>query len=202
MKARARISILFSLITFVVLLVSMLAFVIFGVILIKLGIVKVDRGLPEIFMLALFMLASILVGMFAHLILCKVPLSPIENLIEGMEQLTNGKFETRVDLGEGVVLNRLAETFNKLAEELSNTEMLRSDFINNFSHEFKTPIVSILGFAKILNKCELEPEKQKEYLQAIEEEAERLSVMTNSILTLTKIENQIDYKGLLPRMSI
>lgn len=46
----------------------------------------------------------------------------------------------------------LAESFNKMATELQSTEMLRHDFINNFSHEFKTPIVSIAGFAKLLRR--------------------------------------------------
>ena len=52
-------------------------------------------------------------------------------------------------------MKELADSFNKMAEELENTEMLRSEFINNFSHEFKTPIVSIAGFAKLLKRGDL-----------------------------------------------
>lgn len=68
--------------------------------------------------------------------------------------------------------------------------MLRSDFINNFSHEFKTPIVSIAGFAKLLNRGNLTPDQQREYLQVIEEESLRLSAMATNVLNLTKVENQ------------
>ena len=77
-----------------------------------------------------------------------------------------------------------------MTEELSCTEMLRSDFINNFSHEFKTPIVSIAGFAKLLRRGNLTDEQKEEYLEVIEEESLRLSAMANNVLNLTRVENQ------------
>jgi len=77
-----------------------------------------------------------------------------------------------------------------MAQELENTEMLRSDFINNFSHEFKTPIVSIAGFAKLLRRGNLTDVQREEYLQIIEEESLRLSAMATNVLNLTKYENQ------------
>ena len=77
-----------------------------------------------------------------------------------------------------------------LAEELQNTEMLRSDFINNFSHEFKTPIISIAGFAKLLKRGNLSEKQKLEYIDIIEEESLRLSYMATNVLNLTKVENQ------------
>ena len=73
----------------------------------------------------------------------------VNDMFDGMEKLAEGKYDTRLDFGKSESLSVAADSFNKLAEELENTELLRSDFINNFSHEFKTPIVSIAGFAKI-----------------------------------------------------
>jgi signal transduction histidine kinase len=87
-------------------------------------------------------------------------------------------------------LAELSESFNTLATELGNTEMLRSDFINDFSHEFKTPIVSIVGFARLLKSDQLTEEERRQYIQAIEEESMRLSLMSTNILNLTKVENQ------------
>ncbi|MPM07787.1 Alkaline phosphatase synthesis sensor protein PhoR [bioreactor metagenome] len=84
----------------------------------------------------------------------------------------------------------MSQSFNALAEELQNTEMLRSDFVNNFSHEFKTPIVSIRGFAKLLQKGNLPAEQQREYLGIIADESTRLAEMATHVLDLTKIENQ------------
>ena len=87
-------------------------------------------------------------------------------------------------------MKELADSFNKMAEELENTEMLRSEFINNFSHEFKTPIVSIAGFAKLLKRGDLTEEQREEYLDIIEEESLRLSRMATNVLNLTRVENQ------------
>ena len=84
----------------------------------------------------------------------------------------------------------MTDSFNTMAAELQKTEVLNSDFINNFSHEFKTPIVSIAGFAKLLKRNDLSDEDRKEYLDIIEEESLRLSQMTTNVLNLTKIENQ------------
>lgn len=137
---------------------------------------------------------SVPVGILVTVIATKFPLKPIRNLIDSMDRLASGDFKTRVNVGP--IMKRypsfvvVSESFNKMSEQLENTEMLRSDFINNFSHEFKTPIVSIAGFAKLLRRGNLPPEEQQEYLKIIEEESMRLSYMATNVLNLTKVENQ------------
>ena len=111
-----------------------------------------------------------------------------------MHALADGRFNTRL-APRGLVwkyptYKELSDTFNTLAEELEDTELLRSDFINNFSHEFKTPIVSISGFAKLLQRDNLTEAQRQEYLEIIESESKRLSYMATNVLNLTKIENQ------------
>lgn len=97
---------------------------------------------------------------------------------------------TPIDFKENhPIVAGFTRSFNTMASELQQTEMLRSDFINNFSHEFKTPIVSIAGFAKLLKRGNLPEEKQAEYLDAIEEESLRLSQLATNVLNLTKVEN-------------
>ncbi len=145
-------------------------------------------------LIGFFTVFSIPIGVLIALVACKIPLRPIRNLIDSMDHLASGDFQTRVNVGS--IMRRypsfvgVAESFNKMAEQLENTEMLRSDFINNFSHEFKTPIVSIAGFAKLLRRGNLTPEQQQEYLTVIEEESLRLSYMATNVLNMTKIENQ------------
>ena len=68
--------------------------------------------------------------------------------------------------------------------------MLHYDFINNFSHEFKTPIASINGLITLLKNKKLPENKKIQYLNIIEEEAERLISMTSNILNLSKVENK------------
>ena len=58
----------------------------------------------------------------------------------------------------------LTDSFNKMTHELRHSEMLNRDFINNLSHEFKTPIVSIAGFAKLLKNGNLNDNEQQEYI--------------------------------------
>lgn len=142
----------------------------------------------------LMMGLSLIIGTALTVVIIRIPLSPVNSLISGMRKLSAGDYKARINmgklLGQNSVAAELAESFNTLASELENTEMLRSDFINNFSHEFKTPIVSIAGFAKLLKRGKLSEEQKEEYLDIIEEESLRLSDMATNVLNLTKIENQ------------
>lgn len=139
-------------------------------------------------------MVSVPIAMFVAVIASKFPLKPVRNLIESMDRLASGDFKTRVNVG--AIMQRypdfveVSQSFNKMAQQLESTEMLRSDFVNHFSHEFKTPIVSIAGFAKLLRKGNLTPQQQEEYLRVIEEESIRLSDMATNVLNLTKVENQ------------
>ena len=125
---------------------------------------------------------------------------PLNIIINNMNRLATGDFKARIRFDS--VFDRhptvaeLSRAFNTMAEELENTEMLRSDFVNDFSHEFKTPIVSIAGFAKLLKSGDLTDEERAEYINIIEEESLRLSDMANNVLALTKIENQRILSGL------
>ncbi len=81
------------------------------------------------------------------------------------------------------------ESFNKMAEALGSVEMLRSDFVNTISHEFKTPVVSIRGYAKLLQDPNLTDEQRREYTDTILQESQRLSSMSSNILLLSRYEH-------------
>lgn len=134
------------------------------------------------------------VGSVLTMLTTTILLHPLQRMIRKIRSLASGDYKNRIyfgnPLGKHPTFAALSESFNTLAEELENTEMLRSDFINNFSHEFKTPIISIAGFAKLLKKGNLKEEQKKEYLDIIEEESLRLSYMATNVLNLTKVENQ------------
>lgn len=137
---------------------------------------------------------SLVVGAILSGLFSKMYLQPINRFLDQMNRLAAGDFKARIHFGKPIAAHptfrEVEESFNTAAEELEQTEMLRSDFINNFSHEFKTPIVSIAGFAKLLRRGDLSPEQQKEYLTIIEAESLRLAQMATGVLELTKIENQ------------
>lgn len=117
-------------------------------------------------------------------------LRPIQRVSEAMKKVAAGDFSQRVHekhaTGE---IRELVDCYNRMAEELSDIEMFRSDFINNFSHEFKTPIVSIRGFARQLERDDLTEEQRREYAHIIARESERLANMSSNILLLTGYEN-------------
>ncbi|MBR2384903.1 MAG: HAMP domain-containing histidine kinase, partial [Clostridia bacterium] len=133
---------------------------------------------------------SIVLGLSLTFIFEKVILKPFYTLLDGLEKLSKGDFSVRIESVKVAGVNGISEKFNSLAEELENTEILRSDFVNDFSHEFKTPIVSVSSLISLMKKGDISKEKQQQYLSIIEEEINRLSDMTTNILNLTKIENQ------------
>jgi len=116
---------------------------------------------------------------------------PLENLVHATQAVSAGDFSVRVEeTGTGEV-HDLLHNFNRMTMELGSAERMRNDFINTFSHEFRTPIGSIRGFAKRLRNKNLTPERRAEYLKYIEEEAERLSRLSNSVLLISRYENQV-----------
>lgn len=188
-----KLTLIFSLIVLGVLIVVLGLSALSVLILVEVGILKEGGfGVPHII---LFMaISSVVLGTSISIIASKMILSPLNMVTSKINSLANGHFGTRVDFDRIVSrvpsFLQLSTVFNKLSEELQSTEMLRSDFINNFSHEFKTPIVSIAGFAKLLKKGNLTEEQREQYLDAIEEESMRLSYMATNVLNLTKVENQ------------
>lgn len=138
-----------------------------------------------------FAVACIVVGTIISAIFSRVPLKPIREIILATDKLAAGDFSARINLtGPGELVN-LNKSFNHMAEALGSVELLRADFVNNFSHEFKTPIVSISGFAKILKWQILTEEERGEYLDIIISESDRLAALATNILNLSQIENQI-----------
>ena len=77
-----------------------------------------------------------------------------------------------------------------MVQELNSTETLHSDFISNVSHEFKTPLATISGYATLLQDDTLTPQERNEYIETIITSARELSKMTGNILSLSRLENQ------------
>lgn len=134
-------------------------------------------------------LISIFIGVILSLTLSYFPLRPVGQLIRAIHAVADGNFQTKVTLKYPKELRELAQSFNQMTDELAGIEMLRSDFINNFSHEFKTPIVSIMGFAKLLKTKDLSEEEKEEYLDIIISECKRLSDLSSNVLNLSKVES-------------
>lgn len=153
------------------------------------GLIKGRPRTPLISFLIQTGIVSILIGVILTLTLSYFPLRPVSQLIHAIHAVADGNFHTKINMKHPREFRELSESFNQMTDELSSIEMLRSDFINNFSHEFKTPIVSIMGFAQLLKKGNISEEERSEYLDIIISECKRLSDLSTNVLNLSKVES-------------
>ncbi|MDD6799929.1 MAG: HAMP domain-containing sensor histidine kinase [Firmicutes bacterium] len=195
-KSRISLTLLFVGAVFAILLAVLLVVSGIAFVMVNVGILsKIDLGIVNgnniVF---LMMIVSVVLGVAFSFAFGRIFMKPINIIINMMNRLAGGDFKSRIAydgiLARYPIVAELTNSINTMAEELENTEMLRSDFVNNFSHEFKTPIVSIAGFAKLLKTPNLTEAQKKEYISIIEEESVRLSDMATNVMSLTKVENQ------------
>lgn len=111
---------------------------------------------------------------------------PIKKTNESAKQLAQGNYSVTFDQGLYREAAELADTLNYAAVELSKAEGLRRDIISNISHELRTPITMITGYAEMMR--DLPGESSPENLQIIIDEATRLSSLVNDILDLSKYQ--------------
>lgn len=183
-------------VTFVLLVAAILLVTIAMVVVLEYVIVLSGIGSQEelinsgTYWIFVFGVVSTVIGLLIAFLLSRTVLEPFDRLIEGMSLLAKGDFSVRMNFGDRKYYKNLVTSFNRLATELQNTEIFRSDFVNNFSHEMKTPIASVNSLISLLKNDDLPKAKRIKYLSIIEEEMDRLTSMTTNVLNLSKIENQ------------
>jgi len=142
-------------------------------------------------LIAVFFVISVIIGIMVFYRFNDLFLKPLNELSSALKQVEKGNYDIAVGTNVHVrELRRLMRGFNRMTKEISSVELLKKDFISYFSHEFKTPITSIRGFSRQIKERELTPEKQKEYIDIIYRESDRLIKMSSNVLTLTKLEHQ------------
>ena len=133
----------------------------------------------------------LLVGILVTGQLSKYFFNPIKKLRGAMDKVAEGDFSVRLEeKSSSKEILEIYTGFNLMAHELSSTEILQTDFVSNVSHEFKTPINAIEGYSTLLQDGENLSEDQKEYVDKILLNTQRLSSLVGSILLLSKLENQ------------
>ena len=118
---------------------------------------------------------------------------PVRQITAAAEKIMQGDFSARVPPIHGAGtdgFNQIGAAINKMAEELSGTETLRTDFIANVSHELKTPLAVMGNYSTMLQRPGITEEEKNEYAKAISEAARRLAQLITNILKLNKLENQ------------
>ena len=119
---------------------------------------------------------------------------PMNEILDATDMMTRGNF--KIDLVPKHSYEYfdeydiLKENLNKMANELSKSEVLKNDFIANVSHEIKTPLAVIQNYAKALKNPSLDNEVKNKYLDNLTEACQKLNGLITNILKLNKLENQ------------
>ena len=137
------------------------------------------------------LLISILSGAAIAVGLSKIFVSPMMKLGDAMRKVAGGDFSVRLDCSSRIRdVREVYGSFNTMVKELGNTETLQTDFVSNVSHEFKTPINAIEGYASLLQDSQLTDEQKNVYIDKIIFNTRRLSDLVGNILLLSKVNNQ------------
>lgn len=154
------------------------------------GIINTPMELRHAPILA-FVLCSIILGTSITLFVGRFIIKPVQSFVDAFDELSNGNLSVKVPADARLhEIRRMAQHFNAMTYDLSHIETLRSDFVANVSHEFKTPLSAIEGYATLLQNPKLTPEKHDYYVTKILDNAGRLSTLSTNILALSKLENQ------------
>lgn len=155
--------------------------------------------LAPLFVMILSLVVSLVVSTVLAGALIRYYIRPLNALTAATKRVAAGDYSVQVDEHISVhprrLLNNsemgvLLRSFNEMVRELNSVEIFRQDFISDFSHEFKTPILSIRGFARQLEGDDLTPRQRAEFTRIIADESEYLAHMSSNILLLTKLEHQ------------
>lgn len=150
-----------------------------------------DRQIKEILYadMAILVIASVFISIFS-----KFLTKPIEELNEASKKISSGKFEERVNVKTNDEIGELANSFNKMAEEIEHkihslnlSIQAKDDFITGFSHEIKTPMTAIMGYSDLLRLKKCDEEVQAKALNYIYFEAKRLEELSYKMLSLMQL---------------
>lgn len=160
-KRPTRLSVMFSLLILLTLTITIIFSALLTLFLIRVGIlVQQNRGIVFLVIAVVSIFVGTIISNFAG----RHPLTAIIAMSNATQEVAKGNFEVTLDESSHIKeLRNMAHNFNLMTKELAGTELLRTDFVENVSHEFKTPLSAIEGYATLLQKKNLSNEKRQEY---------------------------------------
>lgn len=188
-KQKNRILLKTSLVVFICLLANSLLFLGLYILDYEFGIFKIVTESPILSLIILYLISLILGWILSYFVGKRIS-KPFRDIKNAISEISCGNFDINIDKTKNKDINEIIEQFNNMAQELKANETLKSDFISNVSHEFKTPLAVISSYTKALQKNNLSQEMQNNYLCVIENNVQKLSGMSEKILSLSKLENQ------------
>ncbi len=134
---------------------------------------------------------GIIIGIPLSIFVNRALLSPIRKLGDAMNMVGKGAFGVQISTKARFSdIDDIYRNFNLMTRELAATEILKTDFVSNVSHEIKTPITAIEGYAMLLQGSENLSDEEAEYVEKILANSQRLSELVGNVLLLSRIDNQ------------
>lgn len=138
----------------------------------------------------LVLLLVLLIGSIFIALVSRYFVSSIQSVTNAAGQLATGDFTVRLKTNKKDEIGKLTKSFNQLATSLSNMEKVREDFVSNVSHEIQSPLTSIKGYTRALKDGLVAAEEQKEYLEVIYQETDRLSRLSDNLLKMASLDSE------------
>lgn len=137
--------------------------------------------------------AVVVLVFLMSVVFSKALTSRIAALLRAIRTVREGNYSHRARLKGGDELVQLADEFNQLTDRLQTTDEVRRRFVSDASHELKTPLASIrLLTDSILQNEQIDQETTREFVSDIGEEAERLTRISERLLTLTRLDSKVE----------
>ncbi len=152
------------------------------------GISQMWWEMAELFFITA--VSVLIISVIASSITSAYQVRPINAIADAARRFGHGDFSVRIHGQEKRrdEVGALAEAFNNMADSLASAEQQRNEFIANVSHELKTPMTTIAGFADGILDGTIPPERERESLQVISAETRRLSRLVRQMLDLSRLQ--------------
>lgn len=134
----------------------------------------------------------ILVAVIVSIYLSRMINKPIINITNYAKELAKGNKNIKIEKSNIYEIDELADALNYASNEISKTDELRRDLLANVSHDLKTPLTMIKAYAELIKDIKLNKKQREENLNIIIDETDRLNLLVNDILYLSKLENNVD----------
>ncbi len=168
----------------------------YGLLMIFDYVIKANFGFAQIsVVVALYQIISCTVAsVLVYITRARIYSRNIQKICRAAQRVADGDYTVRLEVFKDKVFKNeidiLKEDFNTMVDELTSIERLRDDFVADVSHEIKTPLSVIQGYAELLRNPDLSAEKRAEYIQLISDAIQNLTSLVTNTLKLNKIENQ------------
>lgn len=187
-KAKTSMTVRFTLLAFFAILFSSLIMIFVFFVGLMLGF-TIPTAKFSLFIIMSFSVSCILGTVFAGLFSRSMS-NDYERFKKVINEVANGNFDVVFPETEDDLYGQIGKDLNTMVTELKSVQILRTDFVSNFSHELKTPITSIKGFAELLDQDDITDEERHEYARIIYDESSRLLTLAKNTLLLSKLEGQ------------